>query len=268
MLMCFCVCFRFAVVYGFELYLSKESATMDRDAKATPVEKFGKDHWSLLAYVESCCVDGTNGRGHLRRDRMRCNPKSHRLMAGPYSSSDLWIQRHSTRLAGFFDSPDRNDPEKAIAAGLQLRDHDDWDCLDDLEAAGFIEVRSIVNGYVTMTPKGCDVAAKLRAHKAGGGHFTDFSLAKTGEAGAPDAPGGQPLPPEAEDKNIDTCDVPELTAAYFGDAIFNRAGEDLIATVQAARSSPQPASDSFTEQLGAPGADLDSAPPRPSARGA
>lgn len=227
-----------------------------------PVERFGKDHWSLLAYVESCCVDGTNGQGQLRRDPMRCNPQNHRMVAGPYSHGDLWEQRYSTRLAGFFESPDRNDPEKAIAAGLQLRDHDDWDCLDDLEAAGFIEVRSLVNGYVSMTDKGREVAARLRAHKAGGGMFAHFSLANH-DQGASDTPNH---PPEAVDKALDSCDFPELPAAYFGDAIFNRAGEDLIATVQSARSSPRPASDSFTEQLGDP--DLEPAPTRPSARGA
>lgn len=25
----------------------------------TPVEQFGKDHWSMLAYVETLCVDGS-----------------------------------------------------------------------------------------------------------------------------------------------------------------------------------------------------------------
>lgn len=235
---------------------------MDRDANATPVEKFGKDHWSLLAYVARCCVDGTGGQGQLRRDRMRCNPQTHRMVAGPYSHGDLWVQRHSTRLAGFFESPDRNDPEKAIAAGLQLRDHDDWDCLDDLQAAGFIEVRSVISGYVTMTDKGGEVADKLRAHKAGGGLFAYFSLSNPGQ-GASDTLNH---PPEAADKDLDTCDFPELTAAYFGDAIFNRAGEDLIATVQAARSSPQPASALVKELNGDDEADPEPGLRRPSTR--
>lgn len=32
---------------------------------------FGKDHWSLLAYVETCCVDGQDGIGTLDRRRLR-----------------------------------------------------------------------------------------------------------------------------------------------------------------------------------------------------
>ena len=204
---------------------------------ATPVDKYGKDHWSLLAYVESCCVDGAGGRGELQRSRMRCHPPTHRMVTGPYSGFDSWRQQHSTRLAGFFGFPDRGDPEKAIAAGFQLRDHDDWDCLDDLEAAGFIQILSVTSGRVRMTDKGCEVAAHLRAHKAGGGMFASFRLSGTGEVAPLPPLLTPPDSPEILDKDIDTCDHPELTAAYFGDAIFNRAGEGLIETVRSARTA-------------------------------
>lgn len=140
------------------------------------VEKFGKDHWSMLAYVETCCVNGRDGMGEIDRRRVRCNPATHPMLAGVYSQDVQWKLNFSTRLAGFFEFQDRGDPEKAIAAGLQLRDHDDWDCLDDLEAAGYIEALSLVNGFVKMTEKGCGVTAKLRAHKAAGGQFAGFRL--------------------------------------------------------------------------------------------
>ena len=144
----------------------------------TQVEKFGKDHWSMLAYVEHCCVNGRDGFGEIDRRRVRCNPNTNHMLAGIYSDVQ-WKLNYSTRLAGFFDFEERSDPEKAIAAGLQLRDHDDWDCLNDLEAAGYIEVLSLVNGFVKMTDKGCGVAAKLRAYKVRGGQFAGFRLAQT-----------------------------------------------------------------------------------------
>ena len=143
---------------------------------STPVEQFGKDHWSMLAYVEQCCVDGRDGLGTIDRRRVRCNQNTNPMLAAVYSSDTAWKLQYSTRLAGFFDFEGRNDPEKAIAAGLQLRDHDDWNCLEDLEAAGYVEVLSLVNGVVKMTEKGCGVAAKIRAHKAGGGQFASFYL--------------------------------------------------------------------------------------------
>lgn len=142
----------------------------------TSIEQFGKDHWSLLAYVEHCCVNGHKGLGTIDRRRVRCNQNTNPMLAAVYSHESSWKLGYSTRLAGFFDFEGRNDPEKAIAAGLQLRDHDDWNCLEDLEAAGYVEVMSLVNGTVKMTEEGCRVAAKIRAHKTGGGEFASFNL--------------------------------------------------------------------------------------------
>ncbi len=132
------------------------------------VSTFGKDHWSLLAYVECLCVDGKGGIGSIDPRRMR--DKNTRTTVG------AWKPSYSTRLAGFFDFADRVDTDKAIAAGVQLPNHDDWDCLDDLEEVGFVEVLSSANGFVVMTPTGATAAARLRAHKAAGGVFARFTL--------------------------------------------------------------------------------------------
>jgi len=45
-----------------------------------PMNEWSKDHFSLLAYVETCCVDG---QGILDHDRMRTNIPRHPGMAGP-----------------------------------------------------------------------------------------------------------------------------------------------------------------------------------------
>lgn len=39
-----------------------------------PVEKFGKDHWSTFAYIETRCVDY---KGVPDRDHMRCDVDRH-----------------------------------------------------------------------------------------------------------------------------------------------------------------------------------------------
>lgn len=135
-----------------------------------PVEKFCKDHWSAFGYVESCCVDGTDGIGQVDLKKMRCNAGKRPLMG----SNFMWRQSWGTRLQGFFEFPDRSDFAKAQAAGLQLLEHDDWDCMDDLEAAGFIEVISHTQGAARMTPLGHEVAAALRKHKCEGGMFATF----------------------------------------------------------------------------------------------
>lgn len=131
-----------------------------------PVEKWGRDHWSLLAYVESVCVD----RQTLDHRRMRCNQNTHpllyRMPPGLYPKGPF---KYGTRLRGYFEDNAK-----------QLADHDDWDCLDDLEAEGLVEIISMINGIVTMTDKGLKLSHTLREHKAKGGNFAGFSMDKVG----------------------------------------------------------------------------------------
>lgn len=138
--------------------------------QVVPVEKFCKDHWSTFAYAETRCVEGSKGVGTLDRAKMRCNGNKRTLMGANLA----WDQKWGTRLMGFFDFHDRGDPAKAQAAGLQVLEHDDWDCLDDLAAHGFIEIMSQTQGAVRMTPLGNEVAGALRKHKTQGGMFADF----------------------------------------------------------------------------------------------
>lgn len=160
------------------------------------VEKFGKDHWSLLAYVESCCVDGRDGIGRLDRSRMRCNEVKRPLLTAVFRGPSFgWSQSHGTRLSGFFKFEDCHDSQKSIDAGLLLPEHDDWDSLDDLEGAGFVEILSLVNGHVKMTVLGQNVAGALRSFKAQGGKFADFgetfaSLPESVKLATPIQPGG------------------------------------------------------------------------------
>lgn len=140
---------------------------------AIAMEKFSKDHWSTFAYIETLCVDGKNGVGTIARGRMRCNENRHPLLHSG-APGNKWNPEWGTRLTGYFESPDRSDHEKIVAAGLRLPEHDDWDCLDDLDNAGLVEILSTINGFVRMTPAGVKMAARVRSHKASGGHFATF----------------------------------------------------------------------------------------------
>jgi hypothetical protein len=134
------------------------------------IDQFGKDHWSLFAYVESRCVDGVDGFGVLEKVRLRANPLRHPLLA----HLGHWDENWGTRLHGLFAVPGYVNPAVAIASGLMLGQHDDWDCLDDLVAADLVETISLANLAVKMTPVGQKMAAELRDHKARGGHFAGF----------------------------------------------------------------------------------------------
>jgi len=137
---------------------------IDPDAKFVPTEKFGKDHWSTLAYVGCRVVDNN---GTLDREHMRCNADRHPGLANSANRICTWDPEHGTRLGGYFDAKDKTK--------LLLSDHDDWDCLDDLEAAGLIRIGgSGINPLVSLTDAGRNVEAQLRKHKSNGGMFANF----------------------------------------------------------------------------------------------
>lgn len=146
--------------------------TIDR-TPAVKIENFGKDHWSLLAYiacrVESHQAGDAVGVGTLDKEQIRCNPERHEIHAVSRAGHErTWKPSYGTRLAGFWKEGGGTDP------ALQMPDHDDWDCLDDLEAAGIIEVLSEANAFVRITEAGLQVYGALTQHKASGGNFSEF----------------------------------------------------------------------------------------------
>ena len=122
------------------------------------VEKFGKDHWSTFAYLECRVVDN---KGVVALPQMRCDIDRH---------PGLHASIHGTTLKKY---------PTILAGGEELHDHDDWDCVDDLEAAGFVEQTGTgINPAVRLTELGHEVAAALRKHKGEGGSFATFQRAK------------------------------------------------------------------------------------------
>lgn len=125
------------------------------------VDQFGRDHWSLFAYVECRVVDDGGIPNNLH---MRCDPARHPGLAGSYNGHRL--------------TPDRKYPTR-LAGGALLNDHDDWDCADDLEAAGLIQIKGTgIHPVWRLTKLGRRVAAKLREHKQKGGQFSTFTYKK------------------------------------------------------------------------------------------
>lgn len=115
-------------------------------------DRWGKGHLSLLLYVETVCVDhaGVMGYGDGKGfAQMRCDDGRH-----PHRRGDPYRTPHkpgNTRLAN----------------GEEIGDHDDWDCLDDLEAAGMLEnVGTGVNPVIRLTEDGWAEAHKLRRQRA------------------------------------------------------------------------------------------------------
>jgi hypothetical protein len=155
--------------------------------KAVPIADWGKDHWSLLGYLMTRAADfkvptpiGLSGGGVFSVDRkhLRANEKTHPLlvasdpMGGCRSAGGPWGPENGTRLRGYWKDDNSKDESRKLAT------HDDWDCIDDLEADGLIETISLVNGYIRMTKRGASLGSRLMKHKAQGGHFATFDVTK------------------------------------------------------------------------------------------
>ena len=108
--------------------------------KIVPRSKFGKDHWSTLAYVETRAVDhgGVIDPRHMRDKTTR-----------------LWRPEYATIL---FD-------------GKKQAGHDDWDCVKDLEAAFLLRQ---ADGKLSLTRDGWKVVSELRQFRAEGGSWAKF----------------------------------------------------------------------------------------------
>jgi len=129
-----------------------------------PIEQWGKDHWSTLAYIETCIVDQqvVADIGGLDKRKMRCNPKTH----PHWAHLPDWSHDNGTRLKGYKSKEETPD--------LLLPTHDDWDCVEDMEAENLVMICSVANCWVSLTNEGRDIASQLREHKSKGGNFSDF----------------------------------------------------------------------------------------------
>lgn len=120
--------------------------------RPVPMSKWAKDHWSAFAYLETRVVDkrGIPDIEHMRCDRARHPGLAHRGSYGKIVG---------TKLKG----------------GAIRKDHDDWDCIDDIEAAGLIKIGGTgINPVWKLTKAGNEMAGRLRAHKGDGGRFAEF----------------------------------------------------------------------------------------------
>jgi len=140
--------------------------TLCWDGTPIPRAQWGGDHWSVLAYVHSVVVNGAA----IEPSRMQTNPTRHPLLQGEAQRRSLlpYNPDHCTRLI---------DPDGVVT---YLHEHDDWDCLDELEDAGLVEIVSLINGIVRLTPDGFAVAQALVAHRGQGGSYATFQPWRTG----------------------------------------------------------------------------------------
>lgn len=116
------------------------------DGERIPPEMWGKDHFSTLIYIESRIVDQD---GQPVAEHMRTKPGG--------------IRRGKVR--GNASTMPPKDYPTVLQAGVKLYGHDDWDCVDDLEAAGYVDSHGtgLLPTY-QLTDKGWELAHRVRRH--------------------------------------------------------------------------------------------------------
>ena|SRR3990167_7037325 len=118
------------------------------------IEQFGKDHWSLLAYIQTRIMDyrGSLDPYHLR-DKKR----------------EGWTPGYGTRLFGYWNKDETTNKD------LLILNHDDYDCLDDLEKAGLVKnINTGLFPICELTLNGIEILSLLSLHKQKGKNFFEF----------------------------------------------------------------------------------------------
>jgi hypothetical protein len=121
-----------------------------------PMEFWGRDHWSTFAFI---CTRIVGEDGKIDRRKMRCDNKRHPLHA------------HTDIGPG---------APTMLRDNVALKDHDDWDCADDAEAANLLvnDKGTGLNRRYALTDAGWAMLRKITEHKAAGGTFSNFDPTK------------------------------------------------------------------------------------------
>lgn len=141
-------------------------------------DRWGKDHWSTLAYIETRIVD--YGSYTIGIDtRMRATRRTFRLMyearAFMNSAAERVAESGTGRTVSGINGSVLND-------GAVVAHHDDYSCLEDFAAAGLLSVTSeqfAFGANFTLSELGWAVSHQLRRWKARGGNFASFRWSPT-----------------------------------------------------------------------------------------
>ena len=125
-------------------------------------EHWSKDHATLLLYVETRHLDH---HGEILPDNLRTNRERHPHEWGIRrdANTSTWRPEYATRIT------DGTRPST---------EHDDWDCLDDMEEMELLIYSPAPSLLVALSEYGIEVAGELRKFKGRGNPLSEFDWEK------------------------------------------------------------------------------------------
>jgi hypothetical protein len=117
--------------------------------------------------LETVIVDHRGIFSDRLRMSMRTNPETHPAYGYWLHEQPRWRPEWGTRM--FYSS---------VGTTIVRDDlHDDWDCLEDMEAAGLlVNNGSGMNPVLQLTDRGVRVHGLARTHRADGKRLVDFRI--------------------------------------------------------------------------------------------
>lgn len=147
-----------------------------RSSGDIPMDNWSDDHWRLLvlmADVHLATAEG--GIPVMDYDRMRINPSSHIVHCATCDADQAnraWNAYGGTMTRR--PSSDVDTERRPGEVDWRISYHDDFDCVEELEAEGMLDILSTAKGEYKMTVRGLDMADRLRSHVATGRPIRDF----------------------------------------------------------------------------------------------
>lgn len=127
---------------------------------------FGPQHHRLLVLLhEGAAASGSPGAVLLPRASLRTAPRAGASPGGTAAGGAGRVQREL---------------ETRLADGTVLHTYDDWSCLDDIAAAGWIRMVSRTYGLVAVTEAGAHVLRRVAELRREGRSLSELTEAEAG----------------------------------------------------------------------------------------
>lgn len=132
-----------------------------------PLELWGVDHWSTLAYIETVIIDH-GGFPIVYNARMRHGRRNFRVM----QEGREYFQKKTNGI------PMDSEHGSRLSDGRIALGHDDWHCIQDFAEVGLLSVGpdeiDVGCEPFKLSQIGRELCNQLREHKSNGGTFKTF----------------------------------------------------------------------------------------------